>query len=146
MKRKVPTLTAKRVATPGHAQLPDGSEILTAPSDYLIAVGTQLLDVVTAKQLDVNYDVIREGDLTLTREECRRLEATTGLGSTGSGPALCAAVERLAAIEVGEVKIEFTPGQLEEIAYRAKKRGRTVFDELSAVVARIKDELFHRGG
>jgi hypothetical protein len=43
------------------------------------------------------------------------------------------------------VKVEFSPGQLEEIAHRAAKRGRSVEAELNAAVDRIKDEIFHRG-
>jgi hypothetical protein len=58
---------------------------------------------------------------------------------------LVAAIERLASIAIGAVKVEFSPGQLEEIAHRAAKRGRSVEAELNAAVDRIKDEIFHRG-
>ena len=86
------------------------------------------------------------GALTLTRFECHTIEETTGLGTTASGPELLRAVERLASIQIGDVRIPFTPGQLSELQHRAHKRGRSVAEEMKAVVARIEDELFYKGG
>jgi hypothetical protein len=71
---------------------------------------------------------------------------TTGFGSTRSGPDLVKAIERLASIKVGDIRIPFTPGQVAELQHRAMKRGRTVEAEMKAVVDRIEDELFHKGG
>jgi hypothetical protein len=84
--------------------------------------------------------------LHLTLAECQRLEDRTGLGSTRSAEALIAAVERLASLSIGEVRLPFTPGQLEELVWRAQKRGRTLESEVQAVVNRIRDELFFQGG
>jgi hypothetical protein len=86
------------------------------------------------------------GGLQLTAAECNLLEDITGLGSTQSAAALLKAVERLAAIKIGDIRIPFTPGQLHELQHRAQKRGRTVEAEMRAVVARIEDDLFYKGG
>lgn len=86
------------------------------------------------------------GGLLLSAADCRAIEETTGFGTTRSPAALRAAVERLATIAIGDIRLAFTPGQLEEIAHRAGKRGRTIEQEMKAVVDRIEDELFHRGG
>jgi len=84
--------------------------------------------------------------LTLTLIQCGRLEETLGIGATRSFEQLVKAVERLAAIKVGEIKLPFTPGQLTELKHRAEKRGRTIEQEMKAVVDRIRDELFYKGG
>jgi hypothetical protein len=68
------------------------------------------------------------------------------LGATRSPEFLTIAVERLASMKVGDIRIPFTPGQLAELQYRAQKRGRTIEAEMKAVVDRIQDELFYRGG
>jgi hypothetical protein len=84
--------------------------------------------------------------LQLSPAECNRLEETTGLASTQSAEAFIRAVERLASIRVGDIRIEFTPGQLSELQYRAQKRGRSIAEEMKAVVDRLRDELFYKGG
>lgn len=85
------------------------------------------------------------GSLTLTQPDCLRLEDTLGLGSTQSVATLVQAVERLASMKVGDIRIPFSPGQLAELQHRASKRGRTVQAEMEAVVKRIEDELFYKG-
>ena len=95
-------------------------------------------------QLAVRY-IVDEGGQLLSQAICDRLELTTGLGSTRTPEDLCTAVERLAKISIGTIQIDFTPGQLEEIHHRAVKRGRTVKQELQAVVDRIREAIFWRG-
>lgn len=84
--------------------------------------------------------------LVLDARSCRLLDDLLGLGATLSSDQLLAAVGRLGAIRIGDIRIPFTPGQLSELAHRAQKRGRTVEAEMKAVVARIEDELFYKGG
>lgn len=77
---------------------------------------------------------------------CHRLEETLGLGATRDTANFVAAVERLASMRVGDIRIPFTPGQLAELQHRAQKRGRSLEAEMQAVVDRIQDELFYKGG
>lgn len=56
------------------------------------------------------------------------------------------AIDRLASIAIGDIRLPFTPGQLAELQHRAAKRGRTVEQEMRAVVSRIEEELFYKGG
>jgi hypothetical protein len=49
-------------------------------------------------------------------------------------------------MRIGDIRIPFTPGQLAELAHRAGKRGRTVEAEMRAVVARVEEEVFYKGG
>lgn len=87
-----------------------------------------------------------EPGLHLTPRDCHRLDDLVGLGASRAPETLLAAVERLASLRFGDIRIPFTPGQLSEIQHRAAKRGRTVEAEMQAVVARIRDELFFQGG
>lgn len=84
--------------------------------------------------------------LVLDQVDCTRLDERLGLGSTQNAIRLIAAIDRLASIRIGDIRIPFTPGQLAELHHRAEKRGRTVEQEMKAVVARIEEELFYRGG
>jgi hypothetical protein len=84
--------------------------------------------------------------LHLTVVECDRIATALGLGSRPTATSILTAIDRLASLRIGEIQLPFTPGQLSELQYRALKRGRTVEAEMQAVVARVKDELFHKGG
>jgi hypothetical protein len=143
VRAKSPTLTAVRLATAQPVQLADGRELVASAGDYLITRGRTSVDVVGPSQLSVRYE-IEERVCALSSETCLRLEQTTGIGSTRTPHDLVLAVERLAKISIGTIQIDFTPGQLEEITHRATKRGRTVQQELQAVVDRIREEIFWR--
>lgn len=125
-------------------ELEDGRVVTALPGDWLIARGKRTHDVVGDPVLRDRYQIIEPGALTLNAATCVRLESTLGIGATLSVERLVPAVERLASISIGTIKIDFTPGQLDEIALRAKKRGQSVEQALQAVIDRIRDELFWR--
>lgn len=112
----------------------------------MITRGPTVLRVVRSDGLLKEYEPIVEGQLTLSPADCSVVEETLGLGATQSVAKLLVAIERLASVRFGDIRIPFTPGQLSELQHRAHKRGRTVEQELKAVVARIQDELFYKGG
>lgn len=115
------------------------------PGDWIISRGALIVDWARGHALDEKYEILYEGTLAVPPAVVKRIEATTGLG-TGRDPyGLVEAIERLASISIGTIHVEFTPGQLAEIAHRAGKRGHTVQQELEAAVDRIKGEIFHRG-
>jgi len=57
-----------------------------------------------------------------------RMEQILGGGSLKSAEDLLTRVQRLGHVKFGEHTIEITPGQMEEIIYRAAKMGRSVDD------------------
>lgn len=144
MTAKGAPLTAVRLASAEPVTLPDGRVLEARPGDWLIARGRTPIDVVGERGLADRYSLVEGGTLLLSAGDCARLDATLGVGATRSATDLVAAVERLATIKIGNVRIDFTPGQLEEIVLRAKKRGQTVQQALQATIDRIKDELFWR--
>jgi hypothetical protein len=139
-------LVAVRVTEPRVLDLADGHDVPAKPGDWLITKGAQTLRVVPAMLFARDYEPIIPAQLTLTAADCGALEDRLGLGTTESVTKLLAAIDRLAAIKVGDVRIPFTPGQLAELQHRAAKRGRTVEAEMRAVVSRLEEELFYKGG
>lgn len=107
-----------------------------------MTLGAELIEVVGDKDFATKFARIEEGTL-LPPGTCTQIETITGIGTTQTADGLFAAIDRLARIAIGDIKIEFTPGQLTEIRHRAFKRGSTVKQELQRIVDRIKDELFH---
>lgn len=139
------TCVALRVAARQEIELADGSRQWADPGDWQITQGKLTLLILSAKAFPAPYEIVQEGGLTLSAVDREGLEAIAGVGSTRTGPDLVRAVHRLARIRIGGVEIAFTPGQLEELAHRATKRGHTLQQEIEAVVDRIRDELFWKG-
>lgn len=126
--------------------LADGRTIPGLAGDYRIVRGTHTLDVVSPDRFAKEYEAKPIGGLLLSQKDCDALVERLGLGATHDGERLIDAVDRLAKVEIGGIRIPFTPGQLAELRHRAVKRGRTVELEIRAVISRIEDELFYRGG
>lgn len=144
VKARIPTLTAVRLAADQAVQLADGRQLHARLGDWLISQGKIVVDLVPAPQLTARYTIEESGSRLLPPSICERIEQTTGIGSTRTPEDLVSAIERLARISIGSIVIDFTPGQLDEIHTRATKRGRTVKQELQAVVDRIREEIFWR--
>ena len=144
VRERLASLIAVRLASSQVVTLADGRTRAAVEGDWLITRDRQVVDLVGPAQLTTRYEVVSAGGVALSQTVCERLEATTGIGSTRTPDLLVQAVERLARITIGEIHIDFTPGQLEEIAFRAKKRGQTVAQALQAVIDRIREELFWR--
>lgn len=135
-------LTAVRIVSPQDVPLADGRVLAALPGDWLICRGRQQIDVVGDGILRERYQVVETGAVTLSLADVTRLEETLGVGNAQSTTRLLPAVERLAKIEIGHIRIEFTPGQLEEIALRAKKRNQTIAQAIQSVIDRIREEIF----
>ena len=144
VRRRQPPLIATRLVSACTLSLADGRVVFASAGDWQIGHGTQTVDVVS--DLTPHYEPIIETQLTLSKPDCDALDDTLGLGATHSPASLRTAVERLASIKIGDIRIPFTPGQLIELQHRAAKRRRTVEAEIRAVVSRIEDELFWKGG
>lgn len=144
--RPGPTLTAAQCTELQRAiLLPDGTLIDAHPGDWLITDGTLVVTCIRAKTFPAPFALVPgEGALVLTAADRTRLEATTGIGSTRTPAEFVRAVEFLASIRIGDVKLEFTPGQLSELQHRATKRGQTIAQAIQAVVDRIREEIFWR--
>lgn len=137
-------LTAVPLTQPSAVTFADGRQATGQSGDFLITRGSLVIDLVGPTSFAERYSVIDERALTLDGSTRDRLEQVLGIGATRSPDHLLAAVDRLARIEIGGVRIDFTPGQLEEIARRAKKRAWSVEQAIKSVVDRIREDLFWR--
>ena len=146
VRRKEVGLTADTLDRAQELTTVDGRVVHASRGDIRIGRGEHVIDVLIPRHFAERFEVVVPSQLTLSPADCAQLEATAGLGSTQSAAALVKAVQRLCTIAVGEIRIPFTPGQVEELKHRAQKRGRTLDAEIRAVIARLQDELFYKGG
>ena len=127
--------------------MPEGesANVATSPRPGPDALLAQAQGAITAARRMLTTPVLTPG-LHLDLNDVARLEAFLGVSVPLTPEGLLRAVERLTAVHLGDVRIPFTPGQLAELNHRAQKRGRTLEQEMRAVVARLQDELFYQGG
>jgi hypothetical protein len=144
LRRKGATLQAVRVTHDHSVTMPDETVVIARVGDWVILSGSIIIAYLKDRDFPGPYEIVAEGTLTLSLQDRELLERTTGLGTTRTPMELVAAIQRLARIGIGDVQIPFTPGQLEEIAYRATKRGITLQRAVQDVIDRISGELFHR--
>jgi hypothetical protein len=71
-----------------------------------------------------------------------RLIDLLGLGALRSPEAFVAAVERLHAVKIEGVEVSFSPGERDELQRRAERAGRTVEEEILAVVRGMHEQFF----
>lgn len=114
--------------------------------DWLVLVGeNQILDVVSPEQLLAKYEIKADGGLSVSGPVRRQIEDLLGMGTGATELTLLAGIQRLARLHLGDIEIPLTPGQWEELQYRADKNQVTVESYLRQIVSRIEDELFHGG-
>jgi hypothetical protein len=72
----------------------------------------------------------------------QHLESVLGGGHIKDQYDLSAKVTRLARIQFGDHRFEITPGQFEELKFRATKSGRTVEQLVADLYRRMSQDLF----
>lgn len=80
--------------------------------------------------------------VVLTGDALDTVEQVLAGGSVSSGADLANKVTRLAGIRFHEIRLDFTPGQLDELAYRAERQGRPVKDLVAEIVRGITEQFF----
>lgn len=78
----------------------------------------------------------------LSQAELQALEDILGGGSVLNGKDLLAKVQRLAGISYHHIRLNFTPGQLEDLQFKAKRQGKTVEQLVEQMAPRIADQFF----
>jgi hypothetical protein len=79
--------------------------------------------------------------------DIERLEAAVGGGSLKSGKDLADKVDRLASIRFHGIRLDFTPGQLEELAHMAERQGVSVEALATRIIREMESQFFwHTGG
>lgn len=71
-----------------------------------------------------------------------RLEQILGGGSLKDAEDLLQKVEGLADIQIGEIRVEFSPGELKQMKHWANRQGKAVDYIVKDIVTRIKLTIF----
>jgi hypothetical protein len=138
------TFTAVPVVSTHTAVLPLGTEVTASVGDWTITQGERVVDVVSGKELYRKYDPVGSDGLILRTDHRSRIDRTLGIGSTETPDHLVTAIERLARLRIGDVRVDFTPGQWEHLQHRAGKMGITTDALLHRVVERITSEIWNQ--
>lgn len=124
-------------------QSPNGLEELEGhPGDWVIVNGTVVIDVVTDAAFQRRFEPVDSEGLVLSGQHQTRLARHLGLGSTETADHVTAAVARLAQLRIGEIDVDFTPGQWEALKHRAEKRGLSVDALMRQIVDKITQDLW----
>ncbi len=101
------------------------------------------IEVVPAEVLAELYEPFPEGEIILSPEHITRIAKVLRFGATKTAADLTKAVEQMAAIRIGGIKVEFNPAQVEELKNRAAKRGWTVEKYMQYLVDRFTQDLWN---
>lgn len=90
------------------------------------------------------FAAAKKGDRFLVLDNAQRAEMEKTLGDVylGSGSDLLQRVVALAALQIGDVKIQFTAAQWSELKRRANRTGITVEEECKSIVKGMQDMFF----
>lgn len=120
-----------------------GYTVLARPGDWILTTPIGIvIDVLSDHAFRADYETAETDTLTLSGQQRAQLETALGFGATATGDALVAATDRLARLVIGNVEIPFTPGQWEEIAYRAQKMGLTVDALCQRIAQRVLQDFW----
>ena len=109
----------------------------------------QALDPKTPLDGILRSQLERLGDLApltpaliLAGPELSRLHELLGMGAIRNPQTLVVAVQRLCDIKIGQIRVDFTPAEQAELKERAKRTGRSVAQEVEAVVRGMHEQFF----
>lgn len=136
------TLLAYQLPDPKNVILPSGHELRGYAGDWVVTRNEQPIDLLSQARFEQTYEPIPEPTLVLTKADQTALEQQLGFGATASSQTLRQAVQRLAALQIGSVDVNFSVTQWEELARRAERRGKTVSEYMQQVVDRLLQDLW----
>ena len=134
------TLSAHPLQLAEVFSLPDGSKRAGYPLDWVIYRQDLVVDVVPHAIFERLYEPVTQG-LVVPDEARPQLERVLGIGTTKDVRSLLDAVARLAKLSVGNIQIDFTPGQWEELTRRAAVQNQPLATYLERMVAKLTQDL-----
>jgi hypothetical protein len=141
-RHQVEPLLATRLEGEGRFVLANGMNSLGHPGDWAITRGPVTLAVLPPAVYEQEYAAVDEHSLTLTGAERAEVARALGFGSTETSSHLVTAAKRLAHLTIGTIDVDFTPGQWEELAHRATKRGLSVESLVKQIVDKITQDIW----
>jgi len=135
------SLTAYQLTESEAFTLPSGMGRHGFPGEWVVCRHGVPFDVLPEQSFQLLYEPQVAG-LLIPADQTAALVDILGLGACQSPKFLLDAVKRLADLKIGDVSIQFTPGQLEELARKAEKNGHSVQAEVERIVAHLSSEVF----
>lgn len=142
VRAKGQVLVAIPVVQDRWVNLPNGESMRASVGDWLIARQEQIVDVCDDKRLREVYEPAEQTGLVLRDDARFQAERALGIGSTDTPEHLVAAINRLARLKVGDVQVEFTPGQWEHLAHRAGKMGISTGELVRRIAEKITQDIW----
>lgn len=135
-------LAAHQVLKESIVLLPTGREVRAFPNDWVINAGTQIVDVVSPAQFDQLYERAGEEGIRLTPEDQTAIEKALGFGSTVSSQSIRLAVQKLASLKIGDIVVNFSVSQWEQLARRAQKRSQRIGVYMERLVDKLMQDVW----
>jgi hypothetical protein len=123
-------------------QAVSGASIRVQPGMWVILRAGAIVDTLSATHFAQIYEPVPEVGLTIAAADQAALAQILGFGSTNSSQQLTACVRKLAQCSIGQVQVDFSPAQWEELAYRAKKRGLPIEEYVKRLVEKLTQDLW----
>lgn len=101
------------------------------------------VDVLSPTEFERQYIPVAEASgIHLSEESLVRLGKVLRLGATHSEAELVQSVESLASVAIGEVKVQWSPGQIAELKRRADRRNLPYATYVRRIVDHILQEFW----
>lgn len=136
------TLGAYQLQQDQNVMLPTGHEVRAFAGDWVITRGSATLDVLSQSRFEQFYQPVGAPDWILAPADRKTLEDLLGFGATETSASLTAAVSRLARLSIGDIPVNFTVLQWEEIARRAEKRRQPIATYVRTLVDKLLQDLW----
>jgi hypothetical protein len=110
--------------------------------DWIITLGATVMDVLSPAAFLQRYAEVKKEGLQLSTEQESQLATALGPAALESSSAFTTTIMRLARLRVGDVEINFSAAQWEELARRAEKRRQSVKAYVGGVVHQLLQDLW----
>lgn len=130
-------LTAYQLTEATTLTLLSDVKVYAHPGMWVVSNGPHVIDVLPEALFKSRFEPATTDGLVIDGASRAALEKALGFGSTKSAGDLVTVASRLARLSVGDIAIDFSPGQWDVLAHRAQKRGISV----EALVRQIVDKL-----
>lgn len=138
VRRRGKILTAHKLTERKTITLPNGFPTQGYPGDYAITSEGHIVDLVTTL---TDYEIVQEG-LFLPDHVRAEVERVLGVGAMKSPKDLVHAAERLAKLEIGQLRVDFSPGQWEELSRKAVVQSQSVEEYLARLVKKFTADIW----
>lgn len=136
-------LTAHQPLAPTTLTMPNGYEIDALPGkDVILSRGGVPVQVLPLARFHKEYEPADPRALTLSGADRATIERTLGFAATETPQHLVTAITRMARLSIGQIEVDFSPGQWEELSHRAAKMRLTTGDLVKRIVGKLTQDLF----